>query len=94
VVSLVVVVAGILEVETILVAEVEVISPRTRIVFHHASCVEEQITLLLSATRGLIQHTWGKKSQKTLPTPIWLTQIGMQILVQQIILQESLISLS
>jgi hypothetical protein len=45
VVSLVVVVVGIPEVETILVAEVKVISPRTRIVFHHASCVEEQITL-------------------------------------------------
>jgi hypothetical protein len=85
--------AGIPEVETILVTEVEVISPRTRIIFHHASSLEEQINMSSSDTRDLIKHTWEKKGQQTQPTPMGSTQIGMQILVQRIILQESLISL-
>jgi hypothetical protein len=42
--SLVVVMAGTLEVETILVARAEVISSSLKTIFHHVSCVGEQIT--------------------------------------------------
>jgi hypothetical protein len=73
------------EMETILMAEVDVnclVNLRTG--FHHASYVDGQIIQSSSATRGLIQHTWGKKNLQTQPTPMVLTPIGGWTLEQLI----------
>jgi hypothetical protein len=43
-------------------------SPRTG--SHHVNYVEGQIIQFSSATKGLIQHTWGMRNLLTQPT-LW-----------------------
>jgi hypothetical protein len=66
-----VVVEAVTEVETTLVVEAMVIhstSPRTG--SHRVNYVEGQIIQFSSATKGLIQHTWGMRNLLTQPT-LW-----------------------
>jgi hypothetical protein len=51
--------------------------------FLHVNCVDISILLSSSATKGLIQHIWGKKRVPTLCHPMVSTPTSMQIPMPQ-----------